>query len=87
MHKNPHQNAGNAIKETLFFKIFLGSIPPDPLELGKFVSAPQSPYAYDSISKNIMEKDLVSKLNWRLSFYCGVPVAERCLKISLIIAT
>ena len=30
MHKNPHQNAGNGIKETLFFKIFLGSMPPDP---------------------------------------------------------
>ena len=30
MHKNPHQNAGNGIKETLFFKIFPGSMPPDP---------------------------------------------------------
>ena len=30
MHKNPHQNAGNGIKETLFFKIFLESLPPDP---------------------------------------------------------
>ena len=30
MHKNPHQNAGNGIKETLFFKIFLGSMAPDP---------------------------------------------------------
>ena len=30
MHKNPHQNAGNGIKETLFFKIFLGGMPPDP---------------------------------------------------------
>ena len=30
MHKNPHQNAGNGIKETLFFKISLGSMPPDP---------------------------------------------------------
>ena len=30
MHKNPHQNAGNGIKETLFFKILgLGSMPPD----------------------------------------------------------
>ena len=28
MHKNPHQNAGNGIKETLFFKIFLGTMPP-----------------------------------------------------------
>ena len=30
MHKKPHQNAGNGIKETLFFKIFLGSMPPNP---------------------------------------------------------
>ena len=30
MHKNPHQNAGNSIKDTLFFKIFLGSMAPDP---------------------------------------------------------
>ena len=30
MHKNPHQNAGNAIKKTLFFKIFLESMPTDP---------------------------------------------------------
>ena len=30
MHKNPHQNAGNGIKETLFFKIFHGSMSPDP---------------------------------------------------------
>ena len=30
MHKNPHQNAGNGITETLFFKIFLGSMAPDP---------------------------------------------------------
>ena len=29
MHKNPHQNAENGIKETPFFKIFLGSMPPD----------------------------------------------------------
>ena len=28
-HKNPHQNEGNGIKETLFFKIFLGSMPLD----------------------------------------------------------
>ena len=28
--KNPHQNAGNGIKDTLFFKIFLRSMPPDP---------------------------------------------------------
>ena len=33
MHKNPHQNAGNGIKETQFFKIFLGSMLPDPLEV------------------------------------------------------
>ena len=43
MHKNPHQNAGNGIKETLIFKIFLGSMPPTPLEVlapksGKFMS-------------------------------------------------
>ena len=29
MHKNPHQNAGNGI-ETLFFKIFVESMLPDP---------------------------------------------------------
>ena len=44
MHKSPHQNAGNGIKETLFFKIFLGSMPPDPPKgsraTGKFVSPP-----------------------------------------------
>ena len=28
--KNPHQNAGNGIIDTLFFKISLGSVPPDP---------------------------------------------------------
>ena len=39
MHKNPHQNAGNGIKETLFFKIFLGSMPPDPPRGSR-------PYAY-----------------------------------------
>ena len=33
MHKNPYQNAGNGIKKTLFFKIFLGSMLPDPLEV------------------------------------------------------
>ena len=31
MHNNPHQNAGNGNKGTLFFKIFLRSIPPRPL--------------------------------------------------------
>ena len=31
--KNPHQNAGNGIKDTLSFKIFLRSMPPDPLEV------------------------------------------------------
>ena len=30
MHKNQHQNAGNGIKETLFFKIFPGSMASDP---------------------------------------------------------
>ena len=29
MHKNPHQNAGNGIKEIQLFKIFLRSMPPD----------------------------------------------------------
>ena len=55
MHKNPHQNAGNGIKKTLFFKIFLGSMPPEPSRgsraSGKFVSVPPkflSPYAYGS---------------------------------------
>ena len=38
MHKNPHQNAGNAIKETLFFKISSEACPQIP----KFLS----PYAY-----------------------------------------
>ena len=33
MHKNPHQNAGNGIKETLFFKIFLEKMPRTPLEV------------------------------------------------------
>ena len=33
MHKKSHQNAGNGIKESLFFKIFLGSMPLDPLEV------------------------------------------------------
>ena len=58
MHKNPYQNAGNGIKETLCFKIFLGSIPPDPLEflapsarVGQIRFRPPpkflSPYAYD----------------------------------------
>ena len=46
MHKNPHQNAENGIKETLFFKIFLGSMPSDPPR----DSAPPpkflNPYAY-----------------------------------------
>ena len=31
MHKNPHQNAGNGIKETLFFQIFLASMALNPL--------------------------------------------------------
>ena len=30
MHKNPLQNTGKDIKETLFFKIFRGSMPSDP---------------------------------------------------------
>ena len=34
-----------------------------------------------------MEKDLVSKLNWRLNFYCGVPVVEKCLEIFLMLLT
>ena len=33
MHKNPHQNAGNGVKETLFFKIFLEKMPRTPLEV------------------------------------------------------
>ena len=34
MYKNSHQNAGDSIiKETLFFKIFPGSIPKTPLEV------------------------------------------------------
>ena len=33
MHKSLPQNAGNGIKETLFFKISQGSMPPDPLEV------------------------------------------------------
>ena len=39
MHKNPHQNVGNGIKETLFFKIFLGSMPPDPLRSSRTFGA------------------------------------------------
>ena len=57
MHKNPHQNAGNGIKETLFFKIFLGTYPQIPLEVlaplarvGQIPVCPPpkflSPYAY-----------------------------------------
>ena len=45
MHKNPHQNKGNGIKETLFFKIFWESMPSDPprgsCESEKFVFAPK----------------------------------------------
>ena len=33
MHNNPHQNAGNGNKGTLFFKIFLRSMPLHPLEV------------------------------------------------------
>ena len=44
MHKNPHQNAGNGIKETQFFKIFLGSMPQDPPRGSReFVSASPPP--------------------------------------------
>ena len=56
MHKNPHQNAGNGIKETLFFKIFLENMPRTPLEVlapsarvGQIRVYPPkflSPYAY-----------------------------------------
>ena len=31
--KNLHQNAGDGIKDTLFFKIFQGSMPRTPLEV------------------------------------------------------
>ena len=60
MHKNPHQNAGNGIEETLFFKIFLGSMPSDPSRgfrafgVSRANSCPPppkflSPYAYDLV--------------------------------------
>ena len=59
MHKNPHQNTGNAIKETPFSKYSGGACPRTPLEVlvpkarvGKFVSVPQkflSTYAYGSV--------------------------------------
>ena len=63
MHKNPHQNARNGIKETLFFKIFPRSIPRTPLavlapsaRLGQIRVRPPpkflSPYAYDEIGLN-----------------------------------
>ena len=73
MHKNPHQNAGNGINETLFFKIFLGSMPPDPLEVlapkarvGQIRIRPSppkkflSPYAY--VDNECKEKDTIKKL-------------------------
>ena len=42
MHKNPHQNAGNGIKETLFFKIFLGTMPPAPPKISQLVASLQT---------------------------------------------
>ena len=69
MHKNPHQNAGNGIKETLFFKIFLGSMPPEPpggsrAYSGKFVPLPKflSPYAYVDNLEQAMRTQLVDGL-------------------------
>ena len=63
MHKNAHQNAGNGIKETLFFKMFMGNMPPDPLEaltptaqVGQICVPPPpqkfpSLYAYDCVKQ------------------------------------
>ena len=52
-HKNPHQNVGNGIKETLFSKFFWGACPRTPLEVQigqiRIRSPPPkflSPYAY-----------------------------------------
>ena len=61
MHKNPHQNAGNGIKETLLFKISPGSMAPNPPRGSRVFSASRanscpppskflSPYAYASHS-------------------------------------
>ena len=63
MHKNPHQNARNGIKDTLFFKIFLDSMPPDPPRGSRAFGASRanlclppppkflSPYAYEQENK------------------------------------
>ena len=68
MHKNPHQNAGNGIKETLFFKIFLESMPWTSLEalapsaqVGQIrVCSPKflSPYAYGDLMNVMYSKSV-----------------------------
>ena len=63
MHKNPHQNAGNGIKETLFFKIFLESM---PLEPPKFLSL----YAYvQAIHKALKQKWILSNCPIMIAYY------------------
>ena len=85
MHKNPHQNAENGIKETLFFKIFPGehapglprvsranscSPPPPP----KFLS----PYAYDGICISCIMKFLY------LGFIINLCNGMECSKHNMV---
>ena len=71
MHKNPHQNAGNGIKKSLFFKIFLGSMrPPPPLCRVRPPPPPQflSPYFY--AIEQIHTEDYLRAKSVRCLFDC-----------------
>ena len=72
MHKNPHQNAGNGIKETLFFKIFLGSMSPDPSRGSRAFGASQAnscPPPPPKISKPVrLCFFLRAKLNYNVAY-------------------
>ena len=73
MHKNPLQNTGKRIEETLFFKIFRGSMHPDLLEVSAYLARVgqshvcppppkkkfMGPYAYGNAIKKVLEKKFV----------------------------
>ena len=64
MHESPHQNAGNGIKETLFFKslIFLGSMPPDPPKGSRATGKFRTPMHADTQLQLESENEMVKKV-------------------------
>ena len=92
MHKNPHKNAGNGIKETLFFKIFPGSMPPDPPRGSRVSRANSCPPPKKKISNPVRlwllctRQDQVKKETSgkeALGLYYALPALENIILLSV----